>query len=339
MLVLVAAPLILEAQPKKVYRLGHLSSLSPAGGERVVGAFKQGLRDLGYVEGQNIVIEHRWADGNYERLPTLAKELVSLNPDLIFSSGGPPTARAAKAATTTIPVVFVSGRAVAEGIVSSLARPGGNLTGLEVLAEDLDARRLALLKDLLPRVVRVAALWNPGTSEAVVQRNVLENAATGLGVKLQFIAVRHPDEIERAFATMARERPDALLVLAEPMFFDAAGRIIGLAAQARLPSVYFVRNFVERGGLNELRHRLPGHLPARRHLRGQDLQGRQTRRSARRAAHHVPVGDQHEDRARARPDDPAVGARTGRRNDRVAEAALSSRTPSTAVPSSAPPAR
>jgi putative tryptophan/tyrosine transport system substrate-binding protein len=138
---------------------------------------------------------------------------------------------------------------VAEGIVSSLARPGGNLTGLEVLAEDLDAKRLQILKETLPKAARVAVLWNPGTPEAGMQRKVLENAAPALGVKLRLIAVQHPDEIERAFAAMVRERPDALLVSAEPMFFDAAGRIIGLAERARLPTVYFVRNFAESGGL------------------------------------------------------------------------------------------
>jgi len=246
---LLAVPPTVAAQPAKVYRVGYLSSLSAAAGERFLEAFKQGLRDLGYAEGRNIVIDGRWADGEYHRLPGLVKELVGLDPDVIFSTGGPPAARAVKAATATIPIVFVSGRAVAEGLVASLARPGGNLTGFDVLAEDLDAKRLELLKEVLPKLARVAVLWNSGTPESLVQRSVLESVAPAVGAKLLFVEAQQPGDLEKAFAAMARERPDALLVTAAPMFMDAGRRIIALAAQARLPTVYFARSFAEGGGL------------------------------------------------------------------------------------------
>ena len=247
---LLTPPLAAEAQPSgKVWRIGYLSSQSAAGGRGSLDAFRQGLRDLGYVEGQNIVIDYRWADGNYERLPTLAKELVSLNLDLIVSTGGSPTVRAAKTATTTVPIVFVTGSAVADGIVSNLARPAGNLTGFDVLAEELDTKQLALLKETLPKAVRVAVLWNPWIQWGEVRRKRLEIAAQALRVKLRFLEAQHPGEIETAFAAIARERSDALFVSADPMFSSEAGRIVRWTARARLPTMYSWRIFVEGGGL------------------------------------------------------------------------------------------
>jgi putative ABC transport system substrate-binding protein len=209
----------------------------------------QGLRELGYIEGQNLVMEYRWAGGDYERLPRLAQELVGLKPDLIFSAGGPPAARAAKAATGTIPVVFVSGNAVEAGVVSSLARPGGNLTGFDVFAEELDIKRLEILKEALPKVVRVAVLWNPGRIEGRVARDRLESAAQAVGMKLSFVEARQPDQIETAFAAIARDRADAMLLAADPMFVGEAARFIRLAAAARRPAIYPVRIFAEGGGL------------------------------------------------------------------------------------------
>jgi len=240
----------LEAQPaQKTYRIGYLSSQSSAGGQLQFEGLRQGLRDLGYVEGRTIVIESRWAEGNYERLPNLAKELIGLNPDLIVAAGGPPAARALKSATTTIPVVFVSGSAVAAGIVSSLARPEGNLTGFEVLAEELDAKRLELLKQALPRAARIAVLWNPLNLERGRQRQQLEAAARAQGLQLRFAEVRLPGEIETAFTAMAGERPDALLVSADPMLLSEGRRIVELAARTRLPAIYPFRRSAEVGGL------------------------------------------------------------------------------------------
>ena len=250
-LALLAAPLAGEAQPAgaKAAWIGYLSSLSASGGQANDKAFRQGLRDLGYVEGRNLTVEYRWADGNYERLPGLAKELVALGVDLIVSVGGPTAARAAKAATTSIPIVFVSGSAVEAGIVSSLARPGGNLTGFDVLAEELDGKRLELLKEMLPKVTQVAVLWNPGTPEEEVQRHRLDGAAPAVGVKLRFLAARNPRELDGALAALGRERAEALLVSADPMFSGEAGRIIKWTTGARLPTIHFSRIFPRGGGL------------------------------------------------------------------------------------------
>ena len=246
---LLAASLAAEAQPTgKVWRIGYVTSQSAASAGRVsFDAFRQGLRDLGYVEGQNIVIESRWANGEYERLPTLAKELVSLNLDLIVSGGGDPTVRAVKAATTTVPIVFITGSAVAAGIVSNVARPAGNLTGFDLLEEELYTKQLALLKETLPKAVRVAVLWNPRTLE--VRRKGLEIAAKALRVTLRFLEAQHPGEIETALAAIARERSDALFVSSDPMFASEAGRIIRWTARARLPTMYSWRIFAEGGGL------------------------------------------------------------------------------------------
>jgi putative ABC transport system substrate-binding protein len=244
---LATAPPVAKAQPAgKVWRIGYLSSRPAATSADRLDHLRQGLRDLGYVEGRNIVIEFRWAEGDYERLPALAKELVSLNLDLIVSAGGPPAARAAKAATTTVPIVFLSGRVVELGIVSNLARPAGNLTGFDMFPEGLDGKRLALLKETLPKAVRVAVLWNPAMTEGDKR---LEIAAKALRVTLRFLEARHPGEIETALAAIARERSDALLVASDPMFTSEARRIIRWTAEARLPTMYPLRSFAEGGGL------------------------------------------------------------------------------------------
>jgi putative ABC transport system substrate-binding protein len=246
----IAAPLAAGAQPAAgVYRIGYLASLSAAGGETQFDAFRQGLRDLGYVEGRTIVIETRWAEGNYERLPSLAMELIRLRPDLIVSAGGPPAARALKSATRTIPIVFVSGSVMAAGIVSNIARPGGNLTGFEVFAEELDVKRLELLKETLPNAARVVVLWNPGNVEERLQRQPLQAAAHTRGIRLRFVEARNPGDIEPAFNVMARERADAVLVSADPMFTSEYRRMVELATRARLPAMYPFRSFAEAGGL------------------------------------------------------------------------------------------
>jgi putative ABC transport system substrate-binding protein len=245
---LVAAPLAADGQQAgKVPRIGLLSTQSLP----YVEAFRQGLRDLGYVEGRTIVIEYREAEGHFERLPNLAKELVGLNVDIIVTAGGAPSALAAKAATKTIPVVFLAGGVVAGGLVSSLPRPGGNLTGLDVLVGELDPKRLEILKEALPRAIRVAFLWNPGGSgySPSEQRKRLEAAAQALGVRLRMVEARVPSEIDTAFAALARERPDALLVQGDAMLNSQRRKIVELAAQTRIPAIYAFREFVEVGGL------------------------------------------------------------------------------------------
>jgi putative tryptophan/tyrosine transport system substrate-binding protein len=233
----------------KLHRLGFLSSLAASEGRFQIEALRQGLRDLGYVEGRNLAIELRWAEGDYQRLPRMAEELVALNPDVIVAAGGPPPARALKAATQTIPVVFIAGSAMSAGIVSSLSRPGGNLTGLEVFAEELDAKRLELLHEILPKALQVAALWNPGNLESGLQRRQLQDAGRARGMQIQFVEVRLPGELDAAFASIGRERADAVVVSADPMLVSERRRIAELAGRIRVPTIYFDRGFVEAGGL------------------------------------------------------------------------------------------
>jgi putative tryptophan/tyrosine transport system substrate-binding protein len=240
--------------PAKVARIGYLVTGGLASPETrvLLDAFRQGLRERGYVEGQNIVIEYRAADGKLERFPALAAELVQLKPEVIVAQGTP-AALAAKDATTTIPIVTpVMGDPVGDGLVASLARPGGNITGLTFLGPELVAKRLELLKEALPRVSRIAALWHPGayaerTTSAMLQET--EAAARTLGVQLQRVEVRGPDELDRAFATMTRERAEALIVLPSAMLYNERRRLVDLAARHRLPAMYQAREIVELGGL------------------------------------------------------------------------------------------
>jgi len=238
----------------KVARIGLLATgaLDSADQQVTLDAFRQGLRERGYVEGQNVVIEYRTADGKIERFPQLAKELVPLDLDLIVASNTP-AALAAKAATTTIPIVVpVMGDPIADGLVASLARPGGNITGLTFLGPELATKRLELLKQALPNISRVAALWHPGAyGESTMSEMMrkMEAAAGALLVQLQLVAVRGAAEFERAFGTIARERADALIVLPSPMLFSERSHIIDLATRHRLPSIAMAREFVALGGL------------------------------------------------------------------------------------------
>jgi putative tryptophan/tyrosine transport system substrate-binding protein len=248
---LLAAPLAAEAQPAgKVPRIGYLA-LNPAANPHLHEAFRQGLRDLGYVEGRNVVIEYREAEGKPERLPALAAELVALKVDVLVAQ---PTvaALAAKQATRTLPIVFPVAEAVMSGLVTSLARPGGNITGLTVLAPEMVAKGLELLKQAVPGVSRVAVLWHPGAFPermAKDMRKEVEVAARVLGVRLQFLATRGPDDFDRAFSEMIRARAGALTVLGGSMFVSERRRLVDLAAKNRLPAVYTSRESVDAGGL------------------------------------------------------------------------------------------
>src|SRR6266700_6254260 len=222
---LLAAPLAVEAQQAgKVARIGYLvcRSLEAQEARASLDAFRQGLREQGYVEGQNILIEYREADGKIERLPGLATELARLKPDLIVA-GATPGARAAKQATTTIPIVAPSmGDPVRDGLVASLARPGANLTGSTFLGPELVPKRLELLKQTLPKASRVAALWHPSAFGEQTMRNMLEeteDAARRLGVQLQLVRVGAPGELDRAFSTLTTGRADALVVFPSAMLF------------------------------------------------------------------------------------------------------------------------
>ncbi|HEV2055180.1 MAG TPA: ABC transporter substrate-binding protein [Methylomirabilota bacterium] len=250
--VLLVAPFAAEAQQAaKISRIGYLAS-NLAASPHMNEAFRQGLRDLGYVEGRNVVIEYRDAGGKFERLPALAAELVALKVDVIVASDTP-AAQAAKQATRTLPIVFIgAGDPVTSGLVSSLARPGGNVTGLSLLAPELVGKRLELLKQAVPGVTRVAVLWQPGGSGGGTEKDVLkevEVAARALGVRLQFVEARGPADFDRAFSDMTRERAGALTVLGSAMFANERRRLVDLAAKNRLPGVYGFREYVDAGGL------------------------------------------------------------------------------------------
>ncbi len=250
---IVAAPLGAEAQQAgKVAHIGVLGDTSPPVESRGSGhaAFRDGLRDLGYVEGRNVTIEYRWGEGERERLPELAADLVRSRVDVILALG-PASARAAKSATTTIPVVFVgSGDPIAEGLVTSLARPGGNVTGVANIAGlDIVGKRLELLKEVVPGVTRMAMLWNPSNPSHAPALKEVPGIAQSLRVELRAIAARGPEDFDGAFATMRKSRVGGLLVLADGIFVLHAARLISLSAEGRLPTVYGNRSLVEAGGL------------------------------------------------------------------------------------------
>ena len=251
--VLLAAPLAAEAQQAaKVARIGYLAT-NLAGIPHVHEAFRQGLRDLGYVEGRNLMIEYRSAEGKLERLPALAAELVALKVDVIVAAAGTPPALAAKQATRALPIVFIgAGDPVTSRLVTSLARPGGNVTGLSALSPELVGKWLELLTQAVPGVSRVAFLQQPGALGERTEKDILkaaEVAARALGVRLQFVEARGPADIDRAYSDMTRARAGALTVLSTPMFSAERRRLLDLAAKNRLPTVYSFREYVDAGGL------------------------------------------------------------------------------------------
>ena len=250
---LLAAPLAAEAQQaSKVARIGFLAANLGAN-THLHEAFRQGLRDLGYVEGRNLVLEYRDAEGKLEQLPALAAELVALKVDVIVTGGGTPTALAAKQATRTLPIVFASAPdPVMDGLVTSLARPGGNVTGSAALSPELVAKCLEQLKQAVPGVSRVAVLWHPGAAGESTGKDMLksvEGAARALEVRLQLVEAQGPADFDRAFSDMTRARAQALTVLPSVMFFSERRRLAGLAAKNRLPAVYAQREFIDAGGL------------------------------------------------------------------------------------------
>ncbi len=245
-----AVSLVGARQVKKIPRIGFLS-IGSGGGQRGEAreAFRQGLRELGYVVGQNIVIEWRFAYRKRDRLPALAAELVRLKVDVIVALS-PPTARAAKDATTTIPIVMRSSSdPVRSGFVASLARPGGNITGLWSISGELIGKRLELLKEVVPGLSRVAVLWKPGRRRGGVRLKKAEVAAGALGVQLQSLQVRDPSDFQDAFEAATRERAGALITLRNPVIVRHRKRIASLALESRLPAIYDDRAFVEVGGL------------------------------------------------------------------------------------------
>lgn len=236
-------------QAGKVSRIGYLGISSPSLEGHVLDAFRQKLRELGHVEGENIAMEYRWAEGQDDRLPELAAELVRVKPDVIVTTGTPGTL-AAKQATDTIPIVFASsGNPVNAGLVVSYARPGGNATGFSFTGPELEGKRLQILKEMVPGLSRVAVLWNPVSMGVEFYRQT-QVAATALSVTLQpVVEARRMDDFEQAFATIGGARAQALIVLADRLLLSSRNQIVAFAASNRLPAIYPYTEYVDAGGL------------------------------------------------------------------------------------------
>ena len=245
----VAWPLAVRAQQAAMPVVGFLNSASSKGFESLVAAFRQGLSESGYVEGQNLAIEYRWADGDYKKLPKLAAELAGRQVSAILA-GAPPAVVAAKAATTTIPIVFTSGGNPVElGLVSSLSKPGGNVTGVSFLSNELGSKRLELLRELVPTARSVALLVNPTRPSFQSEVKDTQQAAQALGVKLIVLNASTEAEIDTAFAELSRQRIAALLVGADSFFLTRRDQIIALANRLRMATMYNLREYVIAGGL------------------------------------------------------------------------------------------
>ncbi len=245
----IAWPLAARAQQAAMPVIGFLNSGSSKSVQSLLAAFRQGLSESGYVEGQNLAIQYRWADGDYEKLPRLAADLVDRRMIAIFA-GGPPAVVAAKAATTTIPIVFTSGGDPVElGFVSSLNQPGGNVTGVSFLGDELDAKRLELLRELVPAIASVGFLVNPTRSSFQFEVRDSQQAAQALGVKLIVLNASTEAEIDAAFAEFSRQRIDALMVLADPFFLTRRDQIVASANRSRIATMYYIREYVAAGGL------------------------------------------------------------------------------------------
>jgi putative ABC transport system substrate-binding protein len=239
-------------QPTKVFRIGYLSSLSPSSESTRSEAIRLALRERGYIDGQNVAIESRYGEGKVDRATELAAELVRLEVDIIVVTGGSPWIRAAKNATKTIPIVMVNSvqDPVEEGLVKSLARPGGNVTGLTLLSRELGGKRLELLKEAIPKVARVAVLYDPATPGTAREvKDELPAAARALGLTVRSWEIRDADSFDRVFAMLGKQRPDALYLPTGSLMRDNAKRIAGFALKSRLPSVYPYGEAVDAGGL------------------------------------------------------------------------------------------
>ena len=292
---ILAGPPAAEAQAGKVLRIGVLAVSAAGPVAPFLAAFRQGLCELGDVEGRNVALEIRYANGRPERLPGLAAELVSLKVDVILATGGNTAIAAAQKATTSIPIVMSNATdPVALGFVASLARPGGNITGLTSQIPDVAGKGLQLLTEAVPHLSRVAVLWDPGYPGIRQYLSGLEAAARTLVVQLQLVEVRSPGELDGAFAAVTRSRAGAAVTPGSSMLMPHRTRMADLAIKRHLPTMCVLREYVEAGCLMGYgtsvadQHR-------RRRLRGQDPQGRQARRSPDRTAHEVRVGDQPQD--------------------------------------------
>jgi putative ABC transport system substrate-binding protein len=243
-------PLAAHAQQPAMPVIGFLNSASLGTYSHLLGAFRQGLKDTGYVEGENVAIEYRWAENQFDRLPAMAAELVRRQVGAIAATGGIHSALAAKAATTTIPIIFnIGDDPVRLGLVASLARPGGNVTGINNFIYELVAKRLALLRELVPAAVRVAVLVNPANAQTETTLRDVEVAARAIGLQTQIVNAITSREIDSAFAAFVRDPVDALFIPPDPLFISRRIQMVQLAARHAFPAAYPVRDFAEAGGL------------------------------------------------------------------------------------------
>jgi putative tryptophan/tyrosine transport system substrate-binding protein len=245
----VAWPLIARAQQTAMPVVGFLSSRSPGESAELVGAFRKGLRQIGVVEGQNVIITFRWAEGHYDRLPALASDLVDVHAAAIFAAGGSPTALAAKTATSSIPIVFVASDPVFLGLVRSLNQPGGNITGISNAVTEVAGKALGLLKQMLPTTETIGYLVNPLTPSAKIFLEEARGAAKRLGVDLRTLNASTPADLDQAFTMLEKQRVGALAVMADPFFDAHRERLIELSAQHRMAGCYPWREYVLAGGL------------------------------------------------------------------------------------------
>ena len=245
-----AWPLPARAQQPAMPLIGFLNSRSSGDTTHLVRAFRKGLAENGYVEGQNIAIEYRWAIGQYERLPALAVELVDRHVAILVATGGEPVAIAAKAATSTIPIVFVvSGDPAKLGLVANFSHPGGNSTGVSIFTSDIGAKRLGLLRELVPQAAKIGFLSNPAFPTAEAQLNDVQEGARRLGVEIDLYRASNATEIDAAFAVISQQIPAGLIVAADPFFDTRRNQLVGLTARHALPTMYQHREYTAAGGL------------------------------------------------------------------------------------------
>lgn len=243
-------PFAARAQQPPIPVVGFMHTLSFENVPRYVPAFRLGLNEAGFVEGQNVAVEYRWAEGHYDRLPELAADLVRRKVDVIAATGGDPSPQIAEAATQTIPIVFAAnGDPVSQGLVASLSRPGGNATGITIFGPAAVAKRLQLLRELLPQVPTIVFLMNPNNPNAKMETSAAKLAASSLGLQIVVFSASSERELDTTFAAIAQQRADALLVASDVFFAGRRDQIVSLAARWRIPAIYYIREFAQAGGL------------------------------------------------------------------------------------------
>jgi putative ABC transport system substrate-binding protein len=244
------SPLASRAQQPAMPVIGFLSARSPAEAASVLSAFRQGLGETGYFEGKNVIIEYRWAEGRYDRLPALAAELIGRRVAVIAATGGEPSPLAAKAATANIPIVFtIGGDPVEAGLVASLNRPGGNITGTTIMGVELGPKRLDIVRQLVPNAVAIAMLVNPDFKLAAAEVRNVQEAARPLGIPVMVLNASTESEIDAAFRTIVQQKADALIIGTDPFLLGQRDQLVRLAARYSVPTIYFSREFVDAGGL------------------------------------------------------------------------------------------